>query len=61
MPPHLLTNFEILRYDQKEPRFNSVCSRNSLPKIKYGAYAINVVAFKSIGTHLIICMGMMIM
>ena len=33
MPPHSLTNFKIKKY-QKEPRFNSVYSRNNLPKIK---------------------------
>ena len=34
MPPHSLTDFEIQRYYQKKPRFNSVYSRNNLPKIK---------------------------
>ena len=29
MPPDSLTNFEIQRYHQKEPRFNGVYSRNS--------------------------------
>ena len=39
MPPHPLTNFEIQRYDQNEPRFNDVFSRNNLPeKIKDKAY-----------------------
>ena len=39
---HLLTNFEIQEYYQNEPKFNSVCSRNNLPKIKDGAYVINL-------------------
>ena len=32
MPPHALTNFEIQKYYQNEPRFNGVFSRDSLPK-----------------------------
>ena len=32
MPPHPLTNFEIREYYKNVPRFNSVCSRDSLPK-----------------------------
>ena len=42
MPPHPLTNFEIQKYYQKEPKFNGVYSRNNLPKIKDGAYVINL-------------------
>ena len=37
MPPHPLTNFEIQKYYQTEPRFNGVYSRENLPKIKDGA------------------------
>ena len=51
MPPHPLTNFEVQNYYQKEPRFNGVFSRNNLPKIKDGAYVINLDEFKSIETH----------
>ena len=51
MPPHLLTNFEIQKYYQNEPKFNGVYSRNNLPKIKNGAYVINLDEFKSIGIH----------
>ena len=51
MPPHLLTNFEIQKYYQNEPKFDGVYSRNNLPKIKDGAYVINLDEFKSIGTH----------
>ena len=43
--------FEIQKYYQNEPKFNGVCSRNNLPKIKDGAYVINLDAFKSIETH----------
>ena len=32
MPPHLLTNFEIQKYYQNEPRFNRVYSRKNLPE-----------------------------
>ena len=43
MPPHPLTNFEIQKYYQNEPRFNGVCSRNNLPrKIKDAAQVINL-------------------
>ena len=44
MPPHPLTNFEIKKYYQNEPRFNGVFSRNNLPKIiRDGAYIINLM------------------
>ena len=43
IPPHPLTNFEIQKYYQNEPRFNVVYSRDNLPdKIKDGAYIINL-------------------
>ena len=32
MPPHPLTNFEMPRYYQNEPRFNGVYPRNNLAK-----------------------------
>ena len=51
MSPHPLTNFEIQRYYQNEPKFNGVYSRNSLPKIKGGAYVTNLDEYKSMGTH----------
>ena len=51
MSPHLLTNLEIQKYYQKEPKFNDFYSRNNLPKIKDRAYVINLEEFKSIGTH----------
>ena len=31
MPSHPLTNFDIQRYYQDEPRFNGVYSRDNLP------------------------------
>ena len=51
MPPHPLTNFEIQKYYQNEPRFNGVYSRDNLPKIKDGAYVINLNEYSDIGTH----------
>ena len=36
---------------QSEPKFNGVYSGNNLPKIKDGAYVINLDEFKSIETH----------
>ena len=50
MPPHPLTNFEIQKCYQNEPKFNRVYSRNNLSKIKDGAY-INIDEYDSIGTH----------
>ena len=61
MPSHSLTNFEIQKYYQDEPNFNGVCSRNNLPKIKDGAYVINLDEFSSIGTDWIAFMLIIIM
>ena len=55
MPLHPLINFEIQKYCQKEPKFNGVYFRNNLPKIKCGAYVINLDKYKSIGTHSFVC------
>ena len=50
--PHPLTNFEIQRYYQNEPRFNGVFSINNLPKkIKNAAYVINFDDYAAAGTH----------
>ena len=51
MPPHPLTNFEIQKYYQNEPRFNGVYSRDNLTEIKDGAYVINLDEYSDIGTH----------
>ena len=51
MPPHPLTNFEILKYYQNQPRFNGVYFRDNLPKMKDGAYIINLDEYSDIGTH----------
>ena len=44
MSPHPLTNFEIQKYYQNEPRFNGVYSKD-------GAYIINLDEYSDIGTH----------
>ena len=51
MSPHPLTNFEIQKYYQNEPRFNGVYSRDNLPKIKGGVFVINLDKYSNIGTH----------
>ena len=51
MPPQPLTNFEIQKNYQNETRFNGVCSRDNLPKIKDGAYIVNLDEYSDIGTH----------
>ena len=52
MMPHPLTNFEMQKYYENEPRFNGVFSRdNLLKKIKDGAYVINLDEYEDIGTH----------
>ena len=52
MSPHPLTNFEIQKYYQNEPRFNEVCSRNNLPKkIKDGAHVINLDEYADIRAY----------
>ena len=54
IPPHPLTNFEIQKYYKNEPRFNGVYSRDNLPKIKDGAYVINLDEYSDIGTHWVV-------
>ena len=52
MPPHPLTNFQIQKYYQNEPRFNGLSSRNNLPlKIKDKAYVISLDEFADVGTY----------
>ena len=52
MPHHPLTNFEILRYCQNEPRFNGVFSKNNLPKIiKDVGYVINLDEYENVDTN----------
>ena len=52
IPPHPLTNFEIQKYYENEPRFNGVFPRNNLPKkIKDGTYVTNLDEYADVGTH----------
>ena len=39
------------KYYKNEPRFNGVYSWDNLPKIKDGAYVINLDEYSDIGTH----------
>ena len=50
MLPHPVTNFEMQKYYQNEPRFKGVYSGNYLPKVKRGVNVINLDEYKSIGT-----------
>ena len=54
MQPHPLRNLDIQDYFNKEERFNSVYSRNNLPKLKKGAYVINLDHNKNTGTHWVV-------
>ena len=52
MPHHPLTNFEILKYYQNEPRFNGAYSRDNLSKrIKDGAYVVKLDKYANVGTY----------
>ena len=55
MPPHPLTNFEIQKQYQNEPRFNGGYSRDNLPEcssaeIKGGTYITKLDDYSDIGT-----------
>ena len=49
--PHPLTNFEIQKCYQNEPKFIGVYCRDNLTKIKDGAYIINLNEYSDIGAH----------
>ena len=52
MLPHPITNFEIRKYYENEPKFNGAFLRHNLPKkIKNGAYVINLDEYEYTGTH----------
>ena len=52
MPSHHLTNFEIPKYYQNEPRFNSVYSRVNLPREnKRWEYTINHDEYTDVDAH----------
>ena len=54
IPFHPLTNFEIMDYFKGLKGFNGVFSRNNLPKLKYGAYVINLDHSENTGTHWVV-------
>ena len=60
MSPHTLTNSEKQRYYQDEGTFSNVYSRNNLPRIKDRAYVVNLLEYKSVGSHWRVCMWMVI-
>ena len=45
------SKYKIQKYYQNQTRFNGVYSRDNLPKIKGGAYVINLDNYSDIGTH----------
>ena len=51
MPPHPLTNFEIRKCYQNEPKLNGVYSEDNLLKTKDLAYVINLDECSDTGTH----------
>ena len=57
IPLDPLTNFEIQKYYQNEPRFNGVYSRDNLPKTKFHdkikdeMYVISLDEYTDIGIH----------
>ena len=51
MPPHSLKKIEIQTNWPNQPKFIVVYSRNNLPKIKKGAYVINLCENESILTN----------
>ena len=51
MPLYPVKNFEIQKYYPNEPNFNSIYSRNNLPKTKDGTYLETPGEYKLIRTH----------
>ena len=51
MLPHPLTNFEIQKYFENEPKFNGVYFRDNLTKIEDGTYIIDLDQYSDIATH----------
>ena len=54
MLPHPLTNLDIQKCYQNEPKFNDAYSRSNLPKIKDGVYVINLDEYKLIWIRCIV-------
>ena len=59
MLSHPLTNFEIQKYYQNEPRFNGAYSRDNLTEVKDGAYIINLDDYSDTATHWVACVFIM--
>ena len=51
MPLYPVKNFEIQKYYPNKPNFNSIYSRNNLPKTKDGTYLETPGEYKLIRTH----------
>ena len=51
MMPNILTNFEIQKYYQDEPKFNGVYLRDNLHKIKDGVYIVDLDEYELVGTR----------
>ena len=51
MLPHPITNFEIQKYYQNEPRFSGVYSINNLHKTMDVEYVISLDEYESVRTH----------
>ena len=49
-----MTKFEIINYFKDVKSFNGVYSRNNLPKLKNGAYLINLDHSENTGTHYVV-------
>ena len=49
--PYPITNFEIQKHYENEPRFDGVFSRDNLSKTKDGAYVISLDEYADVGTH----------
>ena len=54
MPPHPLTNYEIIEYFKDESKFNGVYSRNNLSKLKKQSYVINLDHSENTGPHWVV-------
>ena len=48
---HHLTNFEIKKYYQNDPKCYGVYSRDNLSKIKDYQNVVNLLEYKSVGSH----------
>ena len=54
MTPYPLTNFEMQKYYENEPKFNGAYSRINLFKINDGTYIVNLDEYELIGIYWIV-------